>query len=82
MIAWFLLALYIIVLFATLPKIFAKAGAPAWKGWVPLLNLVGMEPPAGQTLVLDHPAAGARHQPVDADHLQREHQHRLRQAQP
>ncbi|MBP9161413.1 MAG: signal peptidase I, partial [Flavobacteriales bacterium] len=39
MIAWFLLALYIIVLFATLPKIFAKAGVPAWKGFVPFLNL-------------------------------------------
>ena len=39
MIAWYLLALYVVVLFVTLPRIFAKAGVPAWKGFVPLLNL-------------------------------------------
>lgn len=40
MIAWFLLALYIAALFICLPKIFAKAGEAAWKGAVPLYNLV------------------------------------------
>lgn len=40
MIAWFILALYIIALFICLPKIFAKAGVPAWKGAVPFYNLV------------------------------------------
>jgi signal peptidase I len=40
MFAWSLLALYLIALSICLPRIFAKAGAPAWKGWVPLLNLV------------------------------------------
>lgn len=39
MIAWFLLALYLVSLFICLPKIFAKAGVPAWKGLVPFLNL-------------------------------------------
>lgn len=39
MIAWSLLALYILSLFICLPRIFAKAGAPAWKGFVPFLNL-------------------------------------------
>jgi signal peptidase I len=40
MIAWFILALYIIALFICLPKIFAKAGVAAWKGLVPFYNLV------------------------------------------
>ncbi len=39
MIAWLLLALYILLLFICLPNVFAKAGVPAWKGAVPLLNL-------------------------------------------
>jgi signal peptidase I len=40
MVAWFLLALYILSLFICLPKIFAKAGTAAWKGLVPFYNLV------------------------------------------
>ncbi|MCC6840285.1 MAG: signal peptidase I [Flavobacteriales bacterium] len=40
MIAWILLALYVVLLFICLPKVFAKAGVPAWKGYVPLYNLV------------------------------------------
>jgi signal peptidase I len=40
MFAWSLLALYLIALSICLPRIFAKAGAPAWKGWMPLHNLV------------------------------------------
>jgi signal peptidase I len=39
MTAWLLFALYILVLFICLPKIFAKAGLPAWKGLVPLYRL-------------------------------------------
>ncbi|MGV9012505.1 MAG: S26 family signal peptidase [Flavobacteriales bacterium] len=39
MIAWLLLALYIACLFICLPKIFAKAGLPAWQGLVPFYNL-------------------------------------------
>ena len=39
MIAWSLLGLYIAALFLCLPKIFAKAGRPAWQGLVPFYNL-------------------------------------------
>ncbi|HEY0977790.1 MAG TPA: S26 family signal peptidase, partial [Flavobacteriales bacterium] len=39
MIPWILLIAYFGVLFACLPKIFAKAGAPAWAGLVPFYNL-------------------------------------------
>ena len=39
MIAWSLLGLYIVSLFLCLPKIFAKAGRPAWEGLVPFYNL-------------------------------------------
>ena len=39
MIAWSLLGLYIASLFVCLPKIFAKAGRPAWEGLVPFYNL-------------------------------------------
>lgn len=40
MTAWLLFALYILLLFICLPRVFAKAGQPAWKGYVPLYNLV------------------------------------------
>ncbi|HMN05404.1 MAG TPA: S26 family signal peptidase [Flavobacteriales bacterium] len=40
MIAWTLLGLYIALLFVCLPKVFAKAGLPAWKGAVPVYNLI------------------------------------------
>lgn len=40
MIAWTLFGLYIALLFICLPKVFAKAGRPAWQGAVPLYNLV------------------------------------------
>lgn len=40
MIAWSLFALYIALLFVVLPKVFAKAGRPAWQGAVPIYNLV------------------------------------------
>lgn len=40
MIPWLLLLAYFIVLFACLPKLFAKAGKPAWAGLVPGYNLV------------------------------------------
>ena len=39
MTAWFFFALYIAALFICLPKIFAKAGRPAWQGLVPFYNL-------------------------------------------
>ena len=39
MIPWILLLAYIAVLFVCLPKIFAKAGAPSWAGYVPGYNL-------------------------------------------
>lgn len=39
MIPWLLLIAYLIVLFACLPKLFAKAGKPAWAGLVPGYNL-------------------------------------------
>ena len=39
MIPWILLLAYLAVLFVCLPKIFAKAGAPAWAGYVPGYNL-------------------------------------------
>ncbi|MFT3885634.1 MAG: signal peptidase I [Flavobacteriales bacterium] len=39
MIAWVLFAAYIALLFICLPKLFAKAGIPAWKGAVPFYNL-------------------------------------------
>ena len=39
MIAWSLLGLYFISLFLCLPKIFTKAGRPAWEGLVPFYNL-------------------------------------------
>jgi signal peptidase I len=38
MIPWILLLAYLAVLFVCLPKIFAKAGVPAWKGYVPGYN--------------------------------------------
>ncbi len=38
MIPWLLLLAYFVVLFACLPKIFAKAGSPAWAGLVPGYN--------------------------------------------
>lgn len=40
MIAWTLFGLYVALLFVCLPKVFAKAGRPAWQGAVPLYNLV------------------------------------------
>jgi signal peptidase I len=39
MIAWLLLALYFVIVFISLPKVFAKAGRPAWEGSVPFYNL-------------------------------------------
>ena len=39
MIPWLLLLAYFAVLFVCLPRIFAKAGAPSWAGWVPGYNL-------------------------------------------
>ncbi len=39
MIPWILLLAYLVVLFVCLPKIFAKAGTPAWAGWIPGYNL-------------------------------------------
>jgi signal peptidase I len=40
MIPWILLLAYLAVLSVCLPKIFAKAGVPAWPGYIPLYNLV------------------------------------------
>lgn len=40
MIAWTLLLAYIALLFVCLPKLFAKAGRPAWAGAVPVYNLI------------------------------------------
>ena len=40
MIPWLLLLAYLAVLSVSLPKIFAKAGEAAWKGAIPLFNLV------------------------------------------
>lgn len=40
MIAWTLFGLYIALLFVCLPKVFAKAGRPAWQGAVPVYNLI------------------------------------------
>src|SRR5690349_13679011 len=38
MIPWLVLISYLIVLFACLPKLFAKAGKPSWAGLVPGYN--------------------------------------------
>ncbi len=39
MIPWILLLAYLAILSICLPKIFAKAGAPSWAGYIPLYNL-------------------------------------------
>ena len=38
MIPWILLLAYLAILFVCLPKIFAKAGSPAWAGYIPGYN--------------------------------------------
>ncbi len=40
MIPWILLLAYLAVLSISLPRIFAKAGAPAWAGYIPGYNLL------------------------------------------